>query len=79
MRATGKARAAKAMKCTSLLLSLAAGGDASSGQSIAMIYGRHDYGEGDFELSSIPSVYLCSTHDASLCIYIGYFLKIQNL
>jgi len=37
VRASGKARAAKAMKCTSLSLPSGAGGGASSGQSIAVV------------------------------------------
>ncbi len=37
VRASGKARAAKAMKCTSLSLPFGAGGGASRGQSIATV------------------------------------------
>ena len=37
VRASGKARATKAMKCTSLLAPSDAGGGASSGQSIAVV------------------------------------------
>jgi len=37
VRASGKARAAKAMKCTSLSLPSGAGGGASKGQSIATV------------------------------------------
>jgi hypothetical protein len=37
VRASGKARAAKAMECTSLSLPSGAGGGASSGQSIATV------------------------------------------
>ena len=40
VRASGKASAAKAMKCTILSLPLGAGGGASSGQSMATVRAR---------------------------------------
>ena len=79
VRASGKTRAAKVMKCTSLSLPSGAGGGASSGQSIAtirtvvtaMVRGMLRY-------LRIPGVYLCGTHDSSLPIKIGYYRPTRN-
>ncbi len=79
VRASGKARAAKAMKCTSLSLPSGAGSGASSGHSIATVkmvvtttvrvMSRY---------LRIPGILLRGTHDASLHIKIEYSRPTKN-
>ena len=73
VRASGRVRAAKAMKFTSLSLPSDAEGATSSGQSIATVRAVVTTTvRGISRYFRISSAYWCGTHDARLRIKIGY-------
>jgi hypothetical protein len=79
VRASGKARAAKAMKCTSLSPPSGTGGGASSGQCIAVVRTVVTATvRGMSRYLRIPSVYLRGAQGASLRIKIGYSHPTRN-
>lgn len=80
VRASGKATAAKAIKCTRLSVPSGAVGGASSGQSIAAVRALVTIAvRGMSRYLRIPRAYLRGTHGASLRLEIGYSRSTGNL